>query len=303
MWSGQVSLWEAMMYNEEQRSLRAQEAFRQQKYRTEGLKAKANAEGIFYEKDEDEFDDANLLDVITPVKGGGGTTGAGLSTFSANSMDEYNFLRDKHTADRDLAMKSLDTLKIIASNTSDEAGTEGRKGWRRRAQEGLDLKSANAKELGTWAFSAGNWLGNGGRTDSQVRADQSFDMFGDPTGGTYENDRYRNMKAIRNKYAVNGLLDPMRSPSGEFLGDSVGYSKFGSTIKSGSQEDLFREEYEQMKVQLKAEYKHRARQDERREELAEIKKGVDKQESIKGILGNMLAHMQNEAKTLNQEAL
>ena len=303
IWSGQVSLWDAMMYNESQRSLRAQEKLRQQEYATEKLKAKANAAGIFYKEDEEEFDDANLIDVITPVKDKGGTTGAALSTFSANSMDEYNFLRDKQTADRDIAMKSLDMLKIIASNTSDEAGTEGRKGWRRRAQEGLDLKSANAKELGTWALSAGNWLGNGGRTDSQVRADQSFDMFGDPTGGTYENDRYRNMVAIREKYAVNGLLDPMRGPIGEWLGDSIGYSKFGSTIKSGSQEDLFREEYEQMKVQLKAEYKHRARQDERREELAEIKKGVDKQESIKGILGNMLSHMQNEAKTLNQEAL
>jgi hypothetical protein len=111
------------------------------------------------------------------------------------------------------------------------------------------------------------------------------------------------MKEIRNKYAVNGILDPMRSPSGEFLGDAVGYSKFGQTIKSGSQEDLFREDYAAMKVALVAEYKHKKNQAERKEELAAIREGVNKQESIKGILGSMLTVMKKEAKTLNQEAL
>jgi hypothetical protein len=58
-----------------------------------------------------------------------------------------------------------------------------------------------------------------------------------------------------------------------------------------------------MKVALVAEYKHKKNQAERKEELAAIREGVNKQESIKGILGSMLTVMKKEAKTLNQEAL
>lgn len=304
-WMQTDSLWDVLTMDVETRTLNAKQRLQQATQSHAAWKAKANAAGFkIPEPEEKPFDDANLVDMSDRFSTKGkGTSSGGLSGFSANSIGEYEFLRDKMMGDRTLAQQSLAALEKIVSNTSDEAGTEGRKGWRRRAQGSLDVKKANAKELGTYAFAAGNWLGNGGRTDSQVRADQAFNSMGDPTGGSYEEERWRRMEDIRNKYAVNGLLSSMRSPSGEWLGDGVGYSRFGKSIKSGSQQDMFREEYAAMNVALVAEYKHKKNQDERKEELKAIKEGVNKQESIKGILGNMLVVLQAEAKTLNQEAL
>ncbi len=291
VFSGQVSLWEAMMYDESQRSLRAQERLRQQQYTTGSLKAKANAAGIFYEKDEEDFDDANIIDVITPDKGNGGTTGAALSTFSANSMDEYNFLRDKHTSDRDLAMKSLETLKVIASNTSDEPGKKG--SWRSKAREGLKQRKWRHEQMAGHATDLYGWAMQGFRTDEQVRADQEFNAVGDPTGGSYDADRRRKSAEIYDKYAgEDGLLSSRFMP---------GDNQDRAFNLDNSEWGMYTTEVRNMTTELKAQYKRQKNQVERKEELRQIKNNVDETRGVKGVLVKMFKHMQSVQE--NTEAL
>jgi len=283
-WSEANTLWEVISMDTEARRLMNQQELQQQQQSTASLRKKANDAGIFMpEVDEVAFDDANLVD-MSDRKGQSGesTASAGLSSFSAGSMGEYNFLRDKLTADRDLAQKSYQALITIAQNTGGEPGNN--QSWRAKAREGLKEKAWRQGQMANVATDLYGWAMQGFRTDEQVNADQRYNEMGDPEGGTFKQAVRAMSGDVYMKYAGEDNLLSSRFIPGD------NYERAGGALKSERQ--LYDEEVRANTEELRSQFKRKKQQEDRKEELGAIKKNVDETRGVKGVLKQIFTHMQ-----------
>jgi len=282
--TGADGFWDSMTKDSKTRGLEAQQRLQQAKQSHAAWKAKAKAEGIeIPEEEEDPFDDANLVDMSDRLTGTGSGSGSGpgLSDFGANSLGEFSYLRDKLTADRDLAKKSYEALITIAQNTGGEPGSN--QSWRAKAREGLKQKKWRQDQMGEYATDLFGWAMQGFRTDEQVRADQAYNELGEPEGGTFAQERRRKSAEIYDKYAgEDGLLSSRFMP-----GDS--YERAFNI--ENSEWGMYTKEVREMTTELKAQFKRKKQQEDRKEELGAIKKNVDETRGVKGVLNNIFNHM------------
>jgi tape measure domain-containing protein len=293
-WSGANSFWDVLTLDAKGRRLKNAQEYQQQQQATASLKKKANDAGIFMpEVEEVAFDDANIVDMSDRLggTGSGSGSGPGLSDFGAGSMGEYGYLRDKLTADRDLAQKSYDALVTIAQNTGGEPGNN--QSWRSKARQGLKDRRWRQDQMADVATDLYGWAMQGFRTDEQVNADQRYNAMSDPEGGTFAEERRRKSAEIYDKYSgSDGLLSSRFGP-----GDN---NERAFNI-SNSEWGLYTKEVREMTTELKAQFKRKKQQEDRKEELGAIKKNVDETRGVKGVLTNIFDHMKSVKE--NSEAI
>jgi tape measure domain-containing protein len=292
--SGQQGFFEALTSTQLQYENDLKQKQQQTKYKLDQAEAKFKKQ-FGYDIDDEEEDSVNPDAILDPRETTDGSTGSskgpGLQGFEANSIGEYNFLRDKLTADRDLAQKSYNALVTIAQNTGGEPGKNG--SWRSKAREGLKEKKWRQDQMGGYATDLYGWAMQGFRTDEQVRADQAYNAVGDPTGGSFAADRKRKSAEIYDKYAgEDGLLSSRFAPGDNYeRAFNIENSEWGR----------YTEEVREMTTELKAQYKRKKNEVERKEELKEIKNNVDETRGVKGVLTNIFNHMKTVQE--NTEAL
>ncbi len=137
--------------------------------------------------------------------------------------------------------------------------------------------------MGEYATDLFGWAMQGFRTDEQVRADQAYNELGEPEGGTFAQERRRKSAEIYDKYAgEDGLLSSRFMPGDNYeRAFNIENSEWG----------MYTKEVREMTTELKAQFKRKKQQEDRKEELGAIKKNVDETRGVKGVLNDIFNHM------------